>query len=107
MTIYKFKCIKFIIVNWHFFNAYFLDDFLDVSNSDNSNHTKSLCKIISYTQSFGFKKYSVNFSSSEFFSGVKLYFHSTCGGSDIKIDSVRTFICKPNNVPRSSTKLNS
>lgn len=53
------------------------------------------------SQSRGRRKSRYNFSSAEPRSGCQLYSQRTCGGNDIRIDSVRPADCSPNSVPRS------
>jgi hypothetical protein len=61
----------------------------------------------SRNQSRGRRKSEYKRASGVPASGCQLYSQRTSGGSDIRIDSVRPPDCRPNEVPRSYTRLNS
>jgi hypothetical protein len=65
------------------------------------------CYASSRNQSRGRRKSEYKRASGVPGSGCQLYSHRTSGGSDIRMDSVRPPDCRPNEVPRSYTKLNS
>jgi hypothetical protein len=61
----------------------------------------------SLSQSRGRRKSLLRRASGEFTGGCQLYSQRASGGSDIRMDSVRPPDCKPKEVPRSYTRLNS